>query len=89
MQKWTYKSLAHLGTVTTIVDGDEIEAESGTEFYAVPTVDIRIDELVGALKSTAHVLSQMMLRNSAMDGLAKEALLEADRALALMGSDTK
>lgn len=64
------------------------EPSSQSTGRACPVIPMSasFDELVSALKSTAHVLSQMMLRNSAMDGLAKEALNEADKALALMGS---
>lgn len=41
MKKYVYKTLSHLGTVTTVVDGEHIEAENGSEFYYVPDVDAR------------------------------------------------
>ena len=38
MRKWIYTTLGHMGTVTTAIDGDTIEAESGTEFYTAADV---------------------------------------------------
>jgi hypothetical protein len=70
----------------TLAELKELSVLKENKFYFAQHADERIAALERALNSTAHVLSQMMLRNSAMDGLAKEALNEADKALALMGS---
>lgn len=51
------------------------------EVYLKGEADAVIDGLRSALKSTSHVLAQLLLRNAALDRLAKEALAEADKAL--------
>ena len=53
------------------------------KFYDAREVDPRIDELVAALKSAAHVLKKMRSEAGSIDRLACEALREADKALSL------
>lgn len=50
-------------------------------FYDAPEADARIEQLERALKSTSHVLSQMLKKDEALAGLAREALNAADQAL--------
>lgn len=45
MRKWIYTALSRMGTVTTAVDGDTIEARSGTEFYVASEVDMEVARL--------------------------------------------
>lgn len=79
MQTFTFKELMERTWI-----GDEVFVLYPAALDEIQKRNERNTELTRALKSCAHVLSQMMLRNSAMDGLAKEALNEADKALALM-----
>jgi hypothetical protein len=45
MKKWIYSTLGHMGTVTTEIDGDDIELEPDTELYVASEVDARIAEM--------------------------------------------
>lgn len=43
MRKWVYSSLGHYGTVTTTVDGDDIELEPDTALYVASEADAELD----------------------------------------------
>lgn len=75
MRKWKYTTLGHLGTVTTELEGDTIEMESGTEVYPASEVDALLRQL------RDEIVSQSGLKDFYQDWDAALALIDS----ALMG----
>jgi hypothetical protein len=84
MRKWIYTNLGHLGTVTTTVDGETIELESGTEMYVASEVDAMLKRQAAAaingINAATAISSGQLQQAHRLRAESNPEALESERA---------